>query len=383
MRILVLNYEYPPLGGGAAPVCEQLCRHFAAMGHGVEVVTMGFRGLPARESRDGVQITRVPALRKCQATCETPEMLSYVLSAFPRVVSRLRRNLFDIIHVHFVIPTGLLACMATRFRKTPYVITAHGSDIPGYNPDRFKKEHRITTPLLKIIMKRAAALTSPSQFLRALMLEACGPFDIRHIPNGIDLDRFLPKPKQKRILMTGRLLPRKGFQHVLQALQGVETDFEVHIAGDGPIRAELEAMAKTLAVKVVFHGWLDNNSQELKDLYETSAIFCLPSERENASISLLEAMAAGMALITSNVTGCHETVGDAGFVVPPKDPGALRPLLEKLMASESLTAECATKARERVVEKFDWRKISSQYLGLFESIINGNDTHTAGKAQML
>ena len=378
MNILVLNYEWPPLGGGAAPVGEQLCRHFAAMGHTVEVVSMGFKGLPSREVREGVKITRVPALRKRQATCETHEMLSYVLSAFPGVVSRLRRNLFDIVHVHFVIPTGLLAFLATRFRNIPYVITAHGSDIPGYNPDRFQKEHHLTTPLLKTIMRHAAALTSPSQFLRGLMIKACGPFEIAHIPNGIDLGRFTPRTKARRLLMTGRLLPRKGFQHVLQALQGVETDFEVHIAGDGPMRQEMETLAKTLRTKVVFHGWLDNDSHELKDLYETSSIFCLPSERENASISLLEAMAAGMAVITSDVTGCPETLGDAGFVVPPCDPQAIRPVLEKLMASETLTAEYGEKARQRIRECFDWRTISLEYMSLFESVVEARPNASAG-----
>jgi glycosyltransferase involved in cell wall biosynthesis len=368
MRILVLNYEYPPLGGGAAPVCEQLCRLFAQRGHAVDVVTMGFRGLPSCEERDAVRIIRVPAWRKRQATCETPEMLSYVLSAWPRVAWRLRSKRYDIIHCHFVIPTGLLAYLATGRRGTPYVITAHGSDIPGYNPDRFKKEHHLTTPLLRRIMRRAALITAPSQYLRGLMIQACGPFDILHIPNGINLDRFEVKPKQRRILMTGRLLPRKGFQHVLAALDGVDTDYEVHIAGDGPLRSALEEQARTLKVKVVFHGWLDINSAELKDLYETSAVFCLPSERENASISLLEAMLAGMAVITSDVTGCPETVGDAGLVVPPRDAEALRAALARLLRSPEEQVDYGHKARRRVEQFFDWETIGGQYLSCFERI---------------
>ena len=145
----------------------------------------------------------------------------------------------------------------------------------------------------------------------------------------------------------------------------------MHIAGDGPLRAELEALAKTVPAKVVFHGWLGNNSRELKDLYESSAIFCLPSERENASISLLEAMVARMAVVTSDVTGCPETIGDAGFVVPPRAPQAIRPVLERLMASETLTAEYADKARNRVIECFDWCKIAHQYMDLFNSVANG------------
>ena len=369
MRILVLNYEYPPLGGGAAPVCEQLCRLFAQRGHSVQVVTMGFRGLAAHEVRDGVAVTRVPALRKHQATCETSEMLSYVLSAWPRVAWRIRRESFDIIHCHFVIPTGLLAYLATGRHGTPYVLTSHGSDIPGYNPDRFKKEHHLTTPLLRRIMRRAALITAPSQYLRGLMNQACGPFDILHIPNGINLDRFKVKPKQRRILMTGRLLPRKGFQNVLAALDGVDTDYEVHIAGDGPMRPALEEQAGKLNAKVVFHGWLDINSAELKDLYETSAVFCLPSERENASISLLEAMLAGMAVITSDVTGCPETVGDAGLVVPPRDVEALRAALERLLRSPEEQAEYGRKARRRIEQLFDWETIGGQYLACFERVV--------------
>jgi glycosyltransferase involved in cell wall biosynthesis len=201
------------------------------------------------------------------------------------------------------------------------------------------------------------------------MIQACGPFDILHIPNGINLDRFEVKPKQRRILMTGRLLPRKGFQHVLAALDGIDTDYEVHIAGDGPMRPALEEQAGKLNAKVVFHGWLDINSAELKDLYETSAVFCLPSERENASISLLEAMLAGMAVITSDGTGCPETVGDAGLVVPPRDVEALRAALERLLRSPEEQAEYGRKARRRIEQFFDWETIGGQYLACFERVV--------------
>lgn len=369
MRILVLNYEYPPLGGGAAPVCQQLCRHFARRGHEVDVVTMAFKNLPRREHDAGVEIARVPALRRKQATCETHEMLSYVLSAWPRVSWRLSRRPYDIIHCHFLIPTGLLAYLATFGRRIPYVLTAHGSDVPGHNPDRFKKEHRITTPLIRGIMRRAAVTTSPSLYLRDRILEVCGPFNVEHIPNGIDVTRLTPKPKLRRVLMTGRLLPLKGFQHVLEAAKDLETDFEFHIAGDGPYRSGLEALAKSVRPKVVFHGWLNNDSPLLRDLYETSSIFCLPSECENASIALLEAMLAGMAVITSNSAGCPESIGDAGIVLSPKDPAAVRTALQNLIANPALCADLGAKARQRVLDTFDWNQIGDRYLDLFERIV--------------
>jgi glycosyltransferase involved in cell wall biosynthesis len=251
------------------------------------------------------------------------------------------------------------------------VVTAHGSDIPGYNPDRFKTEHRVTTPLLRLIMRQAAGLTAPSAYLKDLMIEACGPFEIAHIPNGIDPSLFGIRPKQKRILMTGRLLPRKGFQWVLEALQAIQTDWEIHIAGDGPMRDELETLAGKLDTEVVFHGWIEHDDPLLRELYETSSIFCLPSERENASISLLEAMLAGMAVVTSNVSGCPETVGDAGFVVPPRDPNALRPVLQRLLDSPELCREYGAKGRARVEERFNWDAVTTRYLQMLEAVCEG------------
>ena len=372
MNILVLNYEYPPLGSGAGAVCQQLCETYARRGHDVDVVTMGYSGLPRQAEIRGVHVTRVPALRKRAHICETHEMLSYVLSALPRVVGRLGRRGYDILHAHFVVPTGLLAYLATRMRPVPYVITVHGSDIPGFNPDRFRAEHRITRPLLRLIMRNAALLTSPSQYLKRLIVESCGPFAVNHLPNGIDVSRFRPQPKQRRILMTGRLLGRKGFQHVLEALRGIDTDFEVHIAGDGPMRDQLQTLAGKLEATVIFHGWLEHDSALLKELYETSSIFCLPSESENASMSLLEAMLAGMAVVTSNVTGCPETVGETGFVVPPNDPESLRRVLRLLLVSDDICLEQGHRARQRVGDLFDCEKIGDLYLSRLEALANAS-----------
>lgn len=364
MNILVLNYEYPPLGGGAGPVCRQLSEAYVCRGHTVEVVTMAYGNLPRQETLNGVHISRVPALRKRMETCETPEMLSYVFSAFPRVVGRLRRGDIDVIHCHFLIPTGLLAWAATRIVRVPYIVTAHGSDVPGFNPDRFKSEHRVTGPLLRTIAGEAHAVVTPSLYLQDLARQSIRTGRYRHIPNGIGAESLNDGPKRKRLLMAGRLLPRKGFQHVLRALEDVESDFEIHIAGDGPLRSEMEEAAKRLRMKVVFHGWVDHGSAALRELYESASIFCLPSERENASIALLEAMLAGAAVVTSNDTGCAETIGDAGFTVTPGDLAGLREALVPLLQSESLCAEWGTRARQRVLDRYTWTAITASYLDL-------------------
>ncbi len=116
--------------------------------------------------------------------------------------------------------------------------------------------------------------------------------------------------------------------------------------------------------KVAFHGWLDSASGQLKNLYETCSILALPSERENAPVSLLEAMAAGMAIVTSNGSGCRETAGDCGLLVPPHDVSALTEVLRDLLANPDRVAELGRAARRRVEECFDCGKLAERYAAL-------------------
>ncbi len=373
MNILTLNYEFPPLGGGGGPVCRDLATQLVALGHRVDVVTMSFKGLPKQEVVDGVRIFRTPAFRRKMATCSTPEMLSYVLGAARFVLRLTRRETYDIVHCHFAIPTGPLAVLVRRRRKLPFVLTCHGSDIPGYNQDRFTLAHRFTRRPLRFILSRAAAVTSPSQFLKGLIEQQLGDYGVRVIPNGIDISQFTPVEKKKIILMTGRLLPRKGFQHVLRALEGIETDFEVHIAGDGPMMDELRQIASRVKTKVVFHGWLRSNGDELLRLYAEAAIFCMPSAAESFGMVFVQAMCAGCAVLGSTAGAIPDVVQDGvtGLLVPPGDVEAIRKVLRTWMARPDEAEALGRRARQRVLDCYDWRGTARQFAELYEKVRSG------------
>lgn len=363
MRILVLNYEYPPLGGGAAPVSAELAERYAARGHEVEVVTMGFRGLPRHEVRNGVSVFRVPCLRSRKELCSPHEQATYVLSAVRFLRARLRGRTYDAVHAHFLVPTGIVAWWLNRRYGIPYLVTMHGSDVPGFNPDRFVFLHRFTRPLLCAVAGRAARIVAPSRYLRALFgerVDASLAVRVEHIPNGIDPAKFVPLPKERIILATGRLLPRKGFQYLIRAVSDADIGYEVHIAGDGPMMAELRQLAARSATPVVFHGWMDGASDAYRDLLGRAAVYCLPSERENASIALLEAMSAGCAVVTSTAPGCAETVGDTGLTVPFGDVPALRGALMRLTDNRSASV-LGERARRRIEELFAWDTIAERY----------------------
>ena len=310
MKILMLNYEFPPIGGGAAPVTRELCRQLACEGHAVDVVTMHFRGLPRYEETDGFRIWRTPAIRKRPNICHTHEMVSFLLGAMPRATRLVRENRYDVIHCHFIIPTGPLGWMLSRRFRIPLLITCHGSDVPGYNPDRFGLTHRLIGPAWRFLVRRCQMLVSPSQSLADLIHRHQPNLAVRVIPNGIIESPVVPNQKDKTIVLCSRLLPRKGFQHALAAVHDLDLGWQVEVIGDGPYRGDLERIAAGSKTPVRFHGWLDQRDPRFAELYARGAIFVFPSESENFPSVLLEAMRAGMAIIASNAGGCPEVVGD-------------------------------------------------------------------------
>jgi len=333
-RILILNYEFPPLGGGASPVGYEIAKRYVERGCKVDVVTMGYKGLPREETIDGINIFRVPSLRSKKEICRIHEMFSYVVSAMWFLNKRLKNVHYDINHTHFIIPTGIVARWAKRKFGLDYIITSHGSDVPGYNNDRFKLSHRFTKPLLQSICHNAKKIIPGSRYLKKIILDTIDSNleeKIHVIPNGIDPSNIIPKEKTKTIVATGRLLPRKGFQYLIKAVSDEDIGYKVHIFGDGPMMPELKRMAGESKTKVILHGWVDNTSDEYRDALSKASIYCLPSSKENASIALLEGMSAGCAVITTNVSGCPETVGDAGIVVEQKDSNAIKKALRSLI----------------------------------------------------
>lgn len=368
MKILMLNYEYPPVGGGGAPITAQLCEHLVQLGHPTDVVTMRYKNLPHAEVLNGVRIFRTPSYRARPNICHTSEMATYLLGGWRQAAAMARQNHYDIIHAHFIIPTSPLAWHLRRCTGIPYLVTCHGSDVPGYNPDRFGTLHRLLLPVWKKVVRSADALVSPSGYLKNLMLSHCPDLNIQVIPNGYHTLHFdTSRQRKNQILLCSRLLPRKGFQYVIEAVKDLSLDWQVHIVGDGPYLDTLKTMAKDSKTPIIFHGWLDRDDPAFYALYETSSIFILPSEAENFPTVLLEAMSAGLAIITTTGSGCPEVVGDAGLLVAPRDPLALRENILRLIQSETLRRQLSQKAMAQV-GLFSWPGVTHRYLQLYQDI---------------
>jgi glycosyltransferase involved in cell wall biosynthesis len=384
MRILMMCYEFPPIGGGGAGVVHGLSTQLVRMGHEVDVVTMHYRGLRKHEWVDGVQVFRVPCVRFSTSWCTMAEQATYLATMLPFVVKLARRRHYDINHTHFVLPDGLGAMMLRRIVGLPYVITSHGSDVPGYNPHRFRLAHRTLAPVWRSIAAEADRIFCPSELQQELVLRAQPSARTTVIPNGIYEDPTIVYggEKQRRILVVTRMFERKGIQYFLRALQGMRLQHEVHIAGDGPYLPTLRALAEELGLNVRFWGWLDRASDELKNLYDSSEIYVFPSEAENFPLVLLEAMRAGAAIITTRGTGCAEVVGDTALLVEPCSPESIRTALTRLTGDRELCHRLGTAARTRMRDNFTWPGVAKRYLECYGTTPRLSPTGVAAVVDM-
>jgi glycosyltransferase involved in cell wall biosynthesis len=366
MKVLCLNYEYPPLGGGGATVSKGLAEELVKAGHEVDLVTSRMSGLSARETIGGVDIHRVNCLRRHLHYTTTFELLTQVYPSFRRALALIRERHYDLIHTHFIYPTGLVSYLLNKVTGLPYIITVHGSDVPGYNPDRFGLEHKLSHPLWRAIVRNSAGLICPSNHIRGLLrISTDHPATI--IPNGITVKTPPVVGKKNKILVVSRLFKRKGVQFLLNAIRDMDTDWKVLIVGDGPYLNTLKALAKGIRTTVEFTGYLQG--KPLQDLYHTSKIFVFMSLQENFPVVLLEAMEAGCAIIASDIDGAREVIGDAGVTTPVASTRGLKDALKNLMSNEAEIRRFSELSLNRVRE-FDWHTVAQKYAAEFTRILD-------------
>jgi glycosyltransferase involved in cell wall biosynthesis len=334
---------------------------------------MGYKNLPSFEKNKNLNIYRVNSIRLNKNVCTYPEMLLYIVMALPLILKLAGKNEYSINHTHFIYPDGILALLLKWLKGIPYVITAHGSDVPGYNPDRFKLLHKFLLPFWKMITAGSEMMILPSKNLENIVKKISGNLNSVVIPNGINLDKFSHEvPKKKQILIVTRMFQRKGVQYFLEALTGFQHNYSVNIVGEGPYLNTLKNISRTNNLNINFLGYLDNNSLQLKKLYEESEIFVFTSESENFPVVLLEAMLAGMAIITANDSGCAEVVGNSALLVDSKNSIAIRESLLKLINNPELIKELGIAARKRVEEKFSWESSAREHLELYKRTVSSS-----------
>jgi glycosyltransferase involved in cell wall biosynthesis len=375
MRLLLINSEYPPIGGGAANASANIARLLAAQGHEVTLLTSRFADLPREETRARVRVVRIPALRRRVDHSNAAEQISFLVSAALWAVGRLRRRKPEVTLAFFGAPSGVVAWILKRLYGIPYIVSLRGGDVPGFRPYDFRIYHKLMAPGLRLVWRGASAVVANSAGLRDLARRFYSRIEIPIIPNGVELERFTPPDRSwspPRILSVGRVVYQKGFDLAAQALAGLkELPWEWRIAGDGPQMVTLQQLVRDLGLRerVYFLGWQD--STRLKRCYAAANLFLFPSRHEGMPNAVLEAMASGLPVVATRIAGNEELVvdGETGALVAAEDVESLREALRPMLERAALRERMGRASRRRVQRSFSWTKVARQYEQILKEAI--------------
>jgi len=381
MRILLINSEYPPIGGGAGNASANVARCLAALGHSVTLVTARFGDLPRREIQNGVTIYRISAMRRKQDRSGAVEQLAFIVSASFWTLNWARQNKPNITLAFFGMPSGAVAWLLKVMYKIPYLVSLRGGDVPGFRPYDFKTFHKMIGPFLRVIWHNASAVIANSNGLRDLAVAFDSSIAIPIIPNGVDVSRFDASDRDwtsPRLLSAGRVVYQKGFDLGLRALaQLKDLSWKWCIAGDGPQMESLKSLAQELGIaeRVTFLGW--QAREDLAKWYHRSNLFLFPSRHEGMPNAVLEAMASGLPIVATKIAGNEELVVDGvtGVLVNPEDVDSLRDGLRRLMAEEKTRKQMGRASRHRVESEYSWENVARQYSEYLERAVVEHRDH--------
>lgn len=379
----MINYEFPPIGGGGANANKYLLREFAKnKGLRIDLVTSSESSHDYIDNfSDNITIHRLNVRKKRIHYWTQREVLEFLYRSSKYVNQLLKKESYHLSHAFFGFPSGYITY---RHRdEIPYIISLRGSDVPGFNK-RFSLQYLFLTPLFKRIWGNAKAVVANSQELKALALKTAPELPLDVIYNGIDTSEFRPIERYKdaplTILSVARLIPRKGLDYLIKALPAIIKEHpgvRLVIAGEGKMEPELKGLASELGIadNIVFRGYVRHD--DLPALYRDADIFVLPSLWEGMSNTLLEAIASGLPVVVTETGGTAELVKEIGIgrgidrgngiVIPKEDSRAISEAVLRLLDSKELRTGMGARSREIALE-FSWEKVAEQYLEIYRKV---------------
>lgn len=380
MRVLVLNYEYPPLGGGAANATKYLLAEYAKIpGLTVDLVTSAVDGKASVQelsSQVCIHFVSIGDKRGNLHHQSVGNLLRYTWGGYFAARALMQKEQYDAVHAFFGVPCGLMALLLTRKSKVPYIVSLRGSDVPGYS-DRFAFLYAFLRPMVRLVWRRAVAVVANSQGLLELAHTTDKEQDIKVIPNGVDVQKFRPdatqRPSDETILTIGatRITARKGIHFLLKGVAPLIAQYpqlRVEILGEGSEKEELErqVVALGLTEHVRFLGYV--SPEETPRYYQRASIFVLPSLNEGMSNALLEALASGLPLLVTDTGGSKELVteGENGLYIQKESAESIRHALEQLLAERAVRERMGEASRRRA-ETQSWQSVAEQYVDIYKN----------------
>lgn len=373
LKILVLNFEYPPVGGGAGIVTKEIVQRYIKNGHKVEVITLGTNDkiLQTKNSAPTIHTINIPN-KKISFTTVIQACL-YIIFGLIIAIKIRKKFKYQVIHSHFILPTSVIAFVVSKFFNIPYIISAHGSDVPGHTKDKVVFLHKVLKPITKKIIKSSHTITFPSQALVEELNKNLGTFNNQVVINhGIDphlYDGVNFRNKENIVLTVARLSKEKKLNTAINSFSNIDSKisegWKYIIVGDGTERDSLENLAKKSKNKILFTGWVNYLSKEYIELYKKSSIYLSTSMTEGFSMSLVEAMASKNAIISCSIPSTNSMLEEGAILINSQKPAEYTKALETLMTNKKQREELALITHKKTVT-YTWDNIITKY----EQILN-------------
>lgn len=390
MRILHVVTAFPR--GPDDPITPwlvELLQRLRAAGHDVEVFTSAYKGSPD-QTFAGIPVHRFRYFFRRWENLTHEETapdrmrrsllyrvmpLFFVARGMWAIRRLVRRNPYDVIHIHWPLPLALFGWAAQRVRRVPIVTTFYGVEL------RWVKH--VLKPFkgfLRWAARRSAKVVAISSYT-ANELRELVDVPIAVIPYTASLPpasgTVSPSDGRPSILFVGRLVERKGVSVLIEAIGRLKNrDARVVIVGEGPERSRLEALSRQTGVadRVEFRGKVSD--AELQRAYQRASAFVLPSvldtrgDTEGLGVVLLEAMNYGVPVVASRIGGIVDVVADrdSGLLVPAGDSTALAVALDGLLGSPDEARRLGEAGRKRLREQFSWDAIVARWDALYRSL---------------
>jgi phosphatidylinositol alpha-1,6-mannosyltransferase len=361
MSSLLVTNDFPPKIGGIQSYLHELWRRLPPAS--THVCTTTYPGAGAFDREQAFSVER------------SPERLLWPTAALARHVdARARALAADVVFLDPMLPLGRIG---RRLTAAPHVVVGHGAEVTVYG--------RVPGPaaLARSVLTGAAGMVAAGEYVARVAARVAGrPIPTLVVPPGVDPTRFAPiEPEVRRavrrrhgldpdrplVLGVSRLVPRKGFDVLLEAVAGLDPDVQVAIAGRGRDADRLARLAAPLGTRARLLGRVPD--ADLPALYASADVFAMCCrdrwgglEAEGFGIVFVEAGACGVPAVAGRSGGAHEAVidGETGFVVDPRDPLAVRGALDRVLRDDALRARLGAAARARAVTELSYDGLAAR-----------------------
>ncbi len=372
MKILMLNSEYPPLGGGQGSANRSLYETFKKYPNlQIDIITASIDKEHSENSSLG-EIHYLDVSKKNQNLHHQTawNLLVYSFKALWLGIKLLRAKKYDLIVAWSGVPAGFLAFCLHYFFQKPFIILLRGADVPFHEKKWYWLDKFLFSWLSPFLWKQADAVIANSEQLRKSAQKNSSKQEIVLIYNGINTQKFAPQTDIKNnfkpfsIISTGRLSEIKGYHFLIEALENIE-NCELTLVGDGSWKEILKNLAREKNLKVHFMGNLPHD-MIAKTLPEAH-LYVLSSLNEGMSNSLLEALACGLPVVATDVGGTKELIKENGIVVEKGSAQELRQAIEFYVQNPEKISEHGVKSRE-IALQFSWESVAEQFLTVFRKV---------------